>query len=177
MNYPPTGAIEPLIDGLETNYFEWLGAGIYLPDTTSGSMHGVRNCLDALYYGCGREALFLRLDFPEHFRKEHPSFQVRISINGGIDDRLYASIRENKLANLEFWRANEQLQVPIAASESLQVSYSQIFEVRLTFDTLGISAGSKIHLQISLWADDLPLQMMPQEGGLILDLSEEFQIW
>jgi alpha-amylase/alpha-mannosidase (GH57 family) len=175
VNYPPTGVIEPRIDGLVTNYFEWLGAGIYLPDTTSGSMHGVRNCLEALYYGRGREALFLRLDFPEHFRKEHPSFQVRISINGGIDNRLHASIRENKLANLEFWRADEQLQVPIDGSESLQVNYSQIFEVRLTYDILGIRAESKIQLQISLWADDLPLQVMPQEGGLILDLSEEFQ--
>ncbi len=128
VNYPPTGAIEPRIDGLETNYFEWLGAGIYLPDTTSGSMHGVRNCLEALYYGCGRDAVFLRLDFPEHFRKEHPSFQIRISIDGDANARLHASIRENKVAKVEFWKANEQLQVPLATSESLQASYAQIFE-------------------------------------------------
>ncbi|MGA8182268.1 MAG: glycoside hydrolase family 57 protein [Terriglobia bacterium] len=177
VNYPPTGAIEPLIDGLETSYFEWLGAGIYLPDTTSGSMHGVRKCLEALYYGCGRDAVFLRLDFPEHFRKEHPSCQIRISIDGDTNARLHASIRENKVAKVEFWKANEELKVPFATTESLQANYSQIFEARLAFGALGISAGSKIQLQISLWADDLPLQIMPQEGWLILDLSEEFQGW
>lgn len=176
-NYPPRGAIEPLIDGLETNYFEWLGAGIYIPDATSGSMHGVRNCVDALYYGCGRDALFLRLDFPLQFRKEHSSCQIRISIDGDSNGRLYASIRESNVVSLEFWKATEQLQVPSATGDGLQAGYSQIFEARLAYSVLGIKAGSKIQLQISLWADDLPLQVMPQEGWLIVDLSEEFQSW
>ena len=177
VNYPPTGAIQPLIDGLETNYFEWLGAGIYLPDTTSGSMHGVRNCLEALYYGCGHDALFLRLDFPPHFRKEHPTCQVRIRIDGDINARLHASIRVSNVVNLEFWKGDEKLQIQLADSDSLQASYSQIFEAKLAYSTLEINTRNQIQLQISLWADDLPLQVMPQEGWLVLDLSEQFQGW
>jgi len=176
-NYLPTGMIEALIDGQETNYFEWLGAGIYLPDTTYGSMHGVGNCIDALYYGYGREALFLRLDFPSRFRNEHPECQIRIGIDGDSNARLHVSIRENKVANLELWKSGERLDVPRVTGNSLQASCSQIFETRLDYSILGINARSQIQLQISLWADDLPLQVMPQEGWLILNLAEEFHSW
>ena len=177
LDYPPMGFVEPVIDGLESNYFEWLGAGIYLPDTSSGSMHGVRNLLDASYYGCGRDAIFLRLDFMPYFRKEHTSFQIRINIDGSRNARMHASIFESKVVKLEFWRAGEQLDVPRATGDSLEANYSQIFEARLAFGILGIGAGSGIQLQISLWVDDLPLQVMPQEGWLVLDLSEQFQSW
>jgi alpha-amylase/alpha-mannosidase (GH57 family) len=177
VNYPPTGTIDPLIDGLETNYFEWLGAGIYLPDTTSGSMHGVCNCLEALYYGCSRKALFLRLDFPAAFRQEHASWETRISIDGDSNARLHVSVHEDTVVNIEFWKGGESLQVPQATGDNLHARFSKIFEVRLTHSLLGISPCKQIQLQISLWADDLPLQIMPQEGWLTLDLSEEFQNW
>jgi alpha-amylase/alpha-mannosidase (GH57 family) len=178
VNYPPTGTIDPLIDGLETNYFEWLGAGIYLPDTTSGSMHGVRTCLDALYYGCGGNALFLRLDFPESFRKEHTSCQIRINLDGDSRARLHATIHDGKVISLEFWKGEEpQRATHVSGNNELQACFSQIFEVRLAYSMLGISPGKQIRLQISLWADDLPLQIMPQEGWLTLDLVEEFQSW
>jgi alpha-amylase/alpha-mannosidase (GH57 family) len=177
VNYPPTGIIEPSIDGLETNYFEWVGAGIYLPDTTSGSMHGVRNCLEALYYGCSRDALFLRLDFPAAFRQEHTSWEIRIIIDGDGRARLHVSVREDSVVNIEFWKGEEALQVPQATGDNLRARYSQIFEVRLTHSILEISPNKQIQLQISLWVDDLPLQIMPQEGWLTLDLSEEFLNW
>jgi alpha-amylase/alpha-mannosidase (GH57 family) len=177
LNYPPMGAIDPIIDGLETNYFEWLGAGIYLPDTTSGSMHGVRNCIDALYYGCGRDALYVRLDFPATFRKERPSWQIRVRIDGDSNARFHATIHEGKIVNLEFWKAGEHLDVPRATGEGLHASFSNIFEARFAYSILGIDINSKIQLQISLWADDLPLQVMPQDGWLVLNLEEEFQSW
>jgi len=177
LNYPPTGAIEPSIDGLETNYFEWLGAGLYLPDAASGSMHGVRNCLDALYYGCGKGAFFLRLDFPPAFRRDHSSFEVRMTIDGDSHLRLHAVVRESRVCQIEFWKGDEPVLVPLATGDTLQASYSQIFEVRLDYGTLGIGPGKQIQLQISLWADDLPLQIMPPEGWLALELSGEFQVW
>ncbi len=68
----PTGLIQPRIDGLVTNYFEWLGAGLHLPDPRSGSMHGASKVCDALYYGFSREALFLRLDLTESFLERSP---------------------------------------------------------------------------------------------------------
>jgi hypothetical protein len=140
-------------------------------------MHGVRNCLEAIYYGCSRNAIFLRLDFPEAFKQEHASFEVRTTIDGDSNARLHVSILDGKVANIKFWKQDEVLQVPQATGNNLQASFSRILELRLTYSILAISAGKEIQLQISLWADNLPLQIMPQEGWLTLDLSEEFQSW
>jgi len=177
VNYPPTGTIEPCIDGLVTNYFEWLGAGLYLPDAGSGSMHGMRNYLEALYYGCGRNTLSLRLDFPPAFSQEHSSFELRMTIDGDSNARLHALVREGGVRQIEFWQGDEALLVPMATGEKLLACFSQIFEVRLDYELLRISSRGKIQLQVSLWADDLPLQIMPQEGFLTLELFDEFQNW
>ncbi len=177
VNYPPTGTIEPLIDGVETNYFEWLGAGLYIPDTSSGSMHGMRNYLDALYYGYGQHALYLRLDFTLSFSQDLRSFEIRITVDGDSNARLHALVREASIRQIEFWQGNESLLVPLATGENLQASFSQIFEVRLDYDILRTSPGKQIQLQISLWANDLPLQIIPQEGWLTLELSEELASW
>ncbi len=171
--YPPTGVIGPVIDGLETNYFEWLGAGLLLPDVTSGAMHGVRNYLDALYYGSGKDAFYLRLDFPPSLLQEHSAFEARITIDGDTNARLHASVQEGKISRIICWRGEQ----PLAVGDKIQAEFSKIFEVRFDYGILGIGAGKRIHLQVSLWADNLPLQIMPQEGWLTLDLSEEFQAW
>jgi alpha-amylase/alpha-mannosidase (GH57 family) len=177
VNYPPTGNVAPCIDGLVTNYFEWLGAGLYLPDAGSGSMHGMRNYLEAFYYGCDRNALSLRLDFPPAFVQEHSSFEVRITLDGDSHARLHAPVYEGAIRQIEFWQGDEPLRYPTATAEHLQASFSQIFEVRLDFELLKVASGGRIKLQVSLWANDLPLQVMPQEGFLTLELSEEFQNW
>jgi len=36
----PTGHLKITIDGRDTSYFEWLGAGLYSPERRGGSMHG-----------------------------------------------------------------------------------------------------------------------------------------
>ena len=172
-NYPPTGVIEPSIDGLETNYFEWLGAGLLLPDVTSGAMHGVRNYLDALYYGSGKDAFYLRLDFPRSLQEEHSSFEVRINIDGDLNARLHVSIQQGKITSVSCGKRDH----PLDVGDKLEAEYSRIFEVRFDYGMLGISPGKQIQLQVSLWADSLPLQIMPQEGWLPLDLWEDFQVW
>ncbi len=178
VNYPPTGVIEPSIDGLETNYFEWLGAGLYLPDAASGSMHGVRNYIEALYYGCGQHALYLRLDFQTSFSHDHPSSEVRIAIDGDSNARLHASVREGKVQKIEFWKGDEPLEAQQeTVAGNLQAGFSQIFEVRLDYSILGINPGKRVQLKIALWADDLPLQVIPQEDWLALELSTEFESW
>lgn len=177
VNYLPTGTIKPSIDGMETNYFEWIGAGIYLPNTTSGSMHGAHNCLESLYYGCSRDALFLRLDFKAAFRQEYASFEIRITIDGDCNARLHVSVCDGMVANIEFWKGSESLKIPEGTGDNVKASFLQIFEAQLTNSILGISPGKQVRIQISLWADDLPLQIMPQEGWLTLHLSEEFQDW
>ena len=140
-------------------------------------MHGVRNYLDALYYGCGRNALFLRLDFPKSFRQTYPSFEVRIRIDGDSNARLHALVGKGKISEVEFWRGTGPLMTPVAAGQGVQAGFSRVLELGVDYGTLETSPGKKVQLQISLWANDLPLQIMPQEGWLALELGDDFQVW
>ncbi len=177
LSVPPTGLIQPRIDGVVTNYFEWLGAGIYLPDPRSGSMHGAAGVWEALYYGFNQEALFLRLDLTDGFPKEHPDFEVRVNVVDTDRIRIHAPIVSGGLAGLNWWKNDDPLPAPPASDGQLQVAYRRIFELRLNYQLLGSEQHQQIRVQVSLWANGLPLQIIPQEGWLTLRLAEELISW
>ena len=174
---PPTGLIHPRIDGVVTNYFEWLGAGLYLPDPRSGSMHGATRVWDALYYGFSPEALFLRLDLSEAFLKDHPEFKVRVNVVDHSHARIHALIGPTGLTGLNLWKDEEPLLVPQASGDRLQVAFQRIFELRLDYSLLGYEPHQLIRLQVSIWANSLPLQAIPQEGWLSLRPTDDLISW
>jgi hypothetical protein len=174
---PPTGPIAPLVDGQITNYFEWLGAGVYCPDHRSGSMHGGAQCVEALFYGHDARALYLRLDLSVVFLEKYPQFEIRVKVNEENRASLHATIGERHLGLVQFWKQGEQVLVPLGTGEQLHAAFDRIFELRLDYALLGLALGGKTHLQVSLWAEELPLQVIPPEGWLTVELSQDFVNW
>ena len=61
----PTGLIHPTLDGEETSYFEWLGAGHVEIRSVAGAMHQIErpaSRIAGIDFGFDREALFVRVD-------------------------------------------------------------------------------------------------------------------
>jgi alpha-amylase/alpha-mannosidase (GH57 family) len=177
MTVPPTGRIEPQVDGLVTTYFEWLGAGLYIPDYHSGSMHGAAPHLEALYYGYSDKALYLRLDFTEAFLQGHEEFEVRVVIDGENRAQLHVLAGRGGVRSVDLWKRGEQVLVPLATGEQVQVAFARVFELRLDHGLLGFGLHEIVHLQVSIWANELPLQVIPQEGWLNLELAEDLESW
>jgi len=173
----PTARIEPRIDGLVTTYFEWLGAGIYMPDYRSGSMHGAAQLLEALYYGYSDKAVFLRLDFGPGFLNDHPEVEVRVNVDGDSRARLHTVIGANGVRSVEFWKGLEPLLVPLQTGNQVQVAFTRVLEMRFDYTLLGVVPHEKIRMQVSVWANELPLQIVPQEGWLTLELMEDLANW
>jgi alpha-amylase/alpha-mannosidase (GH57 family) len=173
----PMGRIAPHVDGQITSYFEWLGAGVYSPDYRSSSMHGGARCLDALYFGHDERALYLRLDLTEKFPEEYPRFEVRVNVDGESRARIQARVEQGRLGSVQFWKRDEQILVPLGTGDQLQVAFRRIFELRLDYALAGLAAGEKTSFQVSLWAEDLPLQVIPSEGWLTLDLTDDQVSW
>lgn len=174
---PPTGRIEPTVDGLVTNYFEWLGAGVYTPDYRSGSMHGGAQCVEALYFGYGERGLCLRVDFSLAFVEKHPCFEIRVNIDGDNRASLHAAISEGRLGLVQFWRQGEQVLVPLGTGEMLHAAFDRVFELTVNYSLLGLQRHESVKLQVSLWAEELPLQVLPTEGWLTLELTDELVSW
>jgi hypothetical protein len=140
-------------------------------------MHGATRVWDALYYGFSPEALFLRLDLTQAFLEDHPEFQVRVNVVDNSHARIHASIGPTGLARLNLWKDEEPLLVPLASGDRLQVAFHRIFELRLDYSLLGYEQHQQVRLQVSIWANELPLQVIPQEGWLSLRLTDELISW
>jgi alpha-amylase/alpha-mannosidase (GH57 family) len=173
----PTGSIHAQIDGRVTNYFEWIGAGVYVPDYRSGSMHGGSDYVDALYYGFSDAALFLRLDFPPSFTADLAQFEIRVNVDGESRVQFRALVREGELRQIDFLLRGEPMLVPLATGDKVQAAFSEIFELGLAYDLLNLHPHERTNIQVSLWANDLPLQLLPQEGWLTMELTDELVSW
>jgi alpha-amylase/alpha-mannosidase (GH57 family) len=170
----PTGMIEPKVDGLITNYFEWLGAGVYTPDKRAASMHGAAQFFEALYYGYSPQSLFLRLDLTHNFLEEHDEFEVRVNTSAKTHARVHATITQGKLAVVDFSKGDFPSERVGVKVDGQQIGFHRILEVGLTYDMLGVTMGEKVQVQVALWVNNLPVQIIPQEGWLTVDLTEDF---
>jgi alpha-amylase/alpha-mannosidase (GH57 family) len=173
----PSAQIHPKIDGRDTTYFEWMGAGLCQPDYRSGSMHGVAQLVEALYYGYSDKAVFIRVDLGETFLHDQPDFEIRVNVDGEHRTRLHAAISAGEVKAVEFWKGEESLLVPLGTGDQVQVAFRQIFELRLDYSIMGVAPHERIKLQVSIWMDGLPLQILPQEGWLTLELTEDLTVW
>jgi hypothetical protein len=78
---------------------------------------------------------------------------------------------------LNLWKDEEPLLVPQASGDRLQVAFQRIFELRLDYSLLGYEPHQLIRLQVSIWANSLPLQAIPQEGWLSLRPTDDLISW
>jgi alpha-amylase/alpha-mannosidase (GH57 family) len=58
----PTSLISPVVSGTVTDYFEWLGAGLFDLSRLGSAMHAAGGLLHSLFYGFDRRFFYLRLD-------------------------------------------------------------------------------------------------------------------
>ena len=183
----PSGLITPTIDGRVSSYFEWLGAGIYVPDPSGGSMHGAARFLEALYFGYDRTDLFVRLDFSSAFLNEQEDFEIRVNCRDQAELHAEAKVSHLKLAALRYRAGDGDAEILAAqggglfarpadqAAGEVNAAFSKIFELRVPLTLLGTKMGGSVQLQISLWIDQLPVQVIPQDAPLSVLLAETFE--
>jgi alpha-amylase/alpha-mannosidase (GH57 family) len=177
VNVAPTSSLEPEVDGLVTTYFEWLGAGVYSPDYRSGSLHGAAQFVDALYYGRGAKAIYLRLDLKDTFITAHPRFEVRINFDGEGRARLHASVAAGKVQHVEFWLGERPVEYPGATGDHVRVAFARVLEVGLDHAFVALNPTKQVLLQLSLWVEELPVQNIPAQGWLALELHDDLISW
>ena len=177
INVAPTSLIHPQVDGIVTTYFEWLGAGVYLPDYRSGSLHGAAQFVDALYYGHSEKTVYLRLDLKDGFIAAHPKFEVRINLNGESRARLHASVSGSGVESVEFWLGEQPVEYPGTAASHVQVAFARVFELALDHAFAGLDPNKQALLQLSLWVEGLPVQNIPAHGWLALELHDDLVSW
>ena len=165
----PTGPIRPVIDGLVTSYFEWMGAGCYRVDRRSGAMHGKRFLIQDLSYGCDGRNFYFRIDFDAAASLDGTEAHLTLRPASEPARSSYVSLG---FAGGRLEARDVRLVDPARETSALEFAYRKVLEIRLSLRALAVPSGQSLHLQISLWKDGLPVDAAPQEGWLEISTAE-----
>ena len=167
----PTQFIGPVIDGKDTTYFEWVGAGVFEQQSAGhGAMHQVATIAKKLYFGFDLENLFIRVDFAQ---------DVASILDGrsGHEIAVYVTLPSQRRAKIVaergdrggsyslrmFWQ-NDGGWKQVEARGSVGVD--RVLEMAIPFEALGCAAHDKIMLAVKITRNHRVIESIP-EGSLI----------
>jgi alpha-amylase/alpha-mannosidase (GH57 family) len=171
---PPSAQLRVTVDGRETSYFEWLGAGLYTVDRSSGAMHGRVHALHTLQYGFDAEALYLRVDPFEEAHHGLNDSEFRITVRNGEEVRVIVRILDGKIASQLVEKGEVALLNP---DEHVRAAFEKILEVSISRELFDLAGRKSLRLGVALWQGGLPVNVLPAEGFLELKLGEEHFAW
>jgi alpha-amylase/alpha-mannosidase (GH57 family) len=174
LHLAPSAFLNVTVDGRDSSYFEWLGAGLYSPERRGGSMHGRVFYLHELRYGFGEERFSVRVDaFPEALSElEDPEF--RITIRGAEEVTIVVKLSRGHLQEFAVETGRVCLLNPQSVAEA---AFDHILEVSIRRDQLNLKGQTKLKLGVALWHGGLPVDVLPAQGYLEVNLGEEHSAW
>ena len=151
----PTALLSPSLDGEETSYFEWLGAGTLEVRDVAGAMHQTERrpaIVSLISFGFDQRRLFVRVDAAtpvgdiladggEVSLKFFTPPGVRLSVRQSLG-RLTGTLWDRQEAE-PYWVARGPGGVTMAAGT--------VLEVALPFEDLGLGAGQPVAFFVALY--------------------------
>src|ERR1700680_5106105 len=144
----PTGFLKTRVDGRDTSYFEWLGAGLYSPERRGGTMHGRIFHLRELRYGFEEDRFSVRVDpFLEALcEMEDPEF--RVTIGSGEDLTVVVKLERGRLKELAIEKGRVCLLNPKNVASA---AFDRILEVTVQRDQIDLKGQKNLRLGVALW--------------------------
>jgi len=174
LHLPPSEYLRVDVNGRDTSYFEWLGAGLYSPERRRGAMHGRTFYLRELRYGFEPQRLCIRLDAFSGALAELEDAEFRVTIHANTDVTLMAKLSHGKLVEYAVEQDRICLLNPAASAEA---AFEKILELAISKELLALRGISHLHLSVALWHGGLPVDVLPAEGTLQVALGEEHFAW
>jgi alpha-amylase/alpha-mannosidase (GH57 family) len=173
---PPTGLIQPEIDGEVTSYFEWLGAGCVDVTTTAGAMHQVADRPDGINlveFGFDLEHLYLRVDGTRpmgELMETDLTLTIRFLKPSGLRVRMrrHGGLVEARLQE----RSSDTNDWHDAASPGLAAAATQVLEVRIPFAALGVGTPDPVALFVVLSREATELEHHPRHQPIEFDVPD-----
>ena len=198
---PQTAYIRPKLWERISHYFDWLGAAVYSADRSTSAMHGRRFFFDAVQAGIDETSLYVKIDFaggvppgPEEFAS---GFQLVLTVDTleprpapardgspsaapavKISTRIATDIADRKVNTWSITRepapADAAPDAPGApAATQVHFRMRDSLEIQVPLAALQATLGNKLRLRATMWRDHLPVDALPLEGGIDLDLVPE----
>src|SRR6266536_2311233 len=169
---PQTAYVHPPIDGMASSYFAWMGAAMFSSDRRGGSMHGKLFVLDSIHAGIDESHLYARLDFASQLPEGVTAATLHLALRTGEQTaggfQLEAAIDNGALKSWELRRDDSGLQV--ASDRDPQGAE---LALKLPMELLGAVEGDSFNLRFVLYRGRLPVDSLPEEGSLEIQVAPE----
>jgi hypothetical protein len=170
----PTGFLKIAVDGRDTSYFEWLGAGLYSPERRGGAMHGRTFYLHELRYGFEEDRFCVRVDPFLGLLGELEDCEFRITIGAAEEINIVVKLMRGHLQEFAVEVGRLCLLNPGNVAEA---SFDRILEVSIQRSEISLKGQTKLRLGVALWHGGLPVDVLPAEGYLEVQLGEDHSAW
>jgi alpha-amylase/alpha-mannosidase (GH57 family) len=170
----PTSFLKIAVDGRDSSYFEWLGAGLYSPERRGGAMHGRTFYLHELRYGFEEDRFCIRVDPFLDVLAELEDSEFRITVGGAEEINVVIKLVRGHLQEFAVEKGRLCLMNPKTVADA---SFERILEVAIQRGELNVKGQAKMRLGVALWHSGLPVDVLPAEGYLEVNLGEENFAW
>jgi len=170
----PSAFLQATVDGKDTSYFEWLGAGLCAPERRGAVMHGRTFYLRELRYGFGKEAFFVRVDVFAQGIGSLAELEFRVTVRAAEEASVVARLSHGRLVESAVEQNRLCLLDPGAVA---QVAFGQFLEIALRREALDLRGQASLWLNAALWHGGLPVDVLPLQGQLEIKLGEENFAW
>jgi alpha-amylase/alpha-mannosidase (GH57 family) len=171
---PPSAYLKVKVDGRESTYFEWMGAGLYSADRRSSAMHGRLTILHELRYGFDEKRFYLRTDMFAEALAEVRDAEFRITLRAEQELRVVVRLEEG---NVSGYLIESRDLCLLSPDEVVKVACDRILEVSVAREMFHLGNRKSISLGVALWEGGLPVDLLPTEGMLEIQLGEENFGW
>jgi len=171
----PIKFIAPHIDGLVTNYFEWLGAGYCREKMTGGSMYHSEGIVSAVYYGFDLNNLFIRLDtkgkIEEHIGK---NMDVSIHIFNKHRYKVDFALRtmEEEKGRYKLYKTEDGITFSLLKTNKT-IAIRNVIELAIPFKDLNLETGEAVNFVVEFKREKLELDRYPRYRYLTFKVPDE----
>ncbi|MBI4355711.1 MAG: hypothetical protein HY597_04620 [Candidatus Omnitrophica bacterium] len=163
----PTGLMTPTIDGRETTYFEWFGAGLLA--SPLGAMHRAESPITAWLYGYDLQSFYCRIDgrWTAAAASDTP---LRLVLTFGPQPRrIELDLSQHPCtARLLKQDARGGPWEPVGWLASVAVG--TIVELGISFQSLGVQPGDSLFVSLSLEQGAQLLAQLPERESFHITL-------
>ncbi|MBU6391663.1 MAG: alpha-amylase/alpha-mannosidase [Planctomycetes bacterium] len=155
----PKRFLEVKLDGVVSNYFEWLDAGIYTASKDMDAMHRTSGQpIDGVYFGFNIDNLFIRVDFNrELFSQYIESGKFVITFVQPAEVQIYTTTLMEK--PLRFRIKNKEH--GYNGRDFYSIFFDKVIELSCSFTDLGFFPGIDAEFFIELMKDAEVIQRVP----------------
>ncbi len=170
----PQAYLNVQVNGRETSYFEWLGAGFYCPGQSNTAESGEALALRELHYGFDERFFYLRVDPLAQSFSTMSEAEFRIALRGSEELRLLVAVEAGKVAGSLLDTEDVCILGP---HELVRAAFDEILEVSVGRRLVRVAGLASLTLEVELWREGVPVDRLPADGSIEVKLGADAFAW